>query len=303
MFFIKPDNRAIKNMVVIAAFLAVYYVVLYVFQWPFYVLMLIYAAALAVLAFIFRAGLCSTLANLYYSRGNKDKAQAMFERSFKYNTKNPIAYLNYSIMTVHGGDGAKGLEYAQKALALKPNVMTEKNTYLTIGSCYWVMGDLDKAVETLEGMIERYDYVNGHVLSTLGYLYIITNKLDKAMETTKKAIQESPDSAAAWDNLGQIYLLQDDIEKSEEAFLKAVSLRDALVDSLYYLGIINEKKNLPDKAEEYFFKAYRCNISKLNTVTKEQVEEKYNYYIDRLKQGSFEDDDEIEEGLREIKEN
>ena len=53
-----------------------------------------------------------------------------------------------------------------------------------------------------------------------------------------------------------------------------------MVDSLYYLGCIYEKENETDKAFECFSKAKKCNVSSLNTITKEQILEKYRKYDD-----------------------
>lgn len=261
-----------------SAFIILYYVFINVLHLPAYAVALIFTAAFLALIFIFRAGFLAGMAAIYYRRGKRDKARKFYRLSFKNKSKNPLTYLNYAIMQVNDGDGETALEYANKALAMNPNVLTEKNAYLTIGSARWVMGDVPGAIEALEGMIKKFDYVNGYVFSTLGYLYIADGKLDKARETTEKALAEDPQSASAWDNLGQIYVNEKNLEKAEEAFLKAVSIRNDLVDSLYFLGIIYENRGDTEKAEEYFIRAHKCKISKLNTVTVEQVLEKYNKY-------------------------
>lgn len=279
-----------RSFLLVAVSLAVYYIVLYVFHWPTSYLIAIYAVGIAAACFFMRAGLLAGVANMYYQRGKREKARAMYERSFRNKVKNPAVFLNYAVMRLHDGDAEIALNYAQKSLELKPDIMAEKNINLTIGSCYWMLGEIDKAVAHLEGMVSKYDYVNAHVLTTLGYLYILAGDLDKAKATSEKAIEDTPDSGAAWDNMGQIYLAQGDLDNAEKAFKKAISFRDNLVDSHYLLGTIYEKRNDVASAREAFMRAYSCKVSSLNTVTKEQVMEKYTQYKDR-----YGDDEDAEE--------
>ncbi len=156
-------------------------------------------------------------ANIFFSAGKKDTARKLFKASFKHGTKNPVTYLNYAVMILHEDESEQALEYAQKGIALGPDIMAEKNLKLTLGSAYWKLGQVDK----LEAMLNDFDYVNVHVLTTLGYLYFVRGDLDKARTITERAIEDTPDSGPAWDNMGQIYLKEGNLEKAEEAFEKA----------------------------------------------------------------------------------
>ena len=99
-------------------------------------------------------------------------------------------------------------------------------------------------------------------------------EFDKAEEYTKTALADNAESAPAWDNMGQIAFARGDMEKAEENFQKALSFRATMVDSLFYMGVIRERQGRRDEALEYYKKAEKCNISALNTVTRDQVEAK-----------------------------
>jgi tetratricopeptide (TPR) repeat protein len=284
-----------RSFVVVAVMLILYYVTLFVFRWPVSYLFAVYGGLIVLLCVVFRAGLMAGLANIFFSSGKEDIAKKLFAQSFKYKTKNPVTYLNYAVMVLHEDDAAKALEYAQKGLDLKPEIMAEKNLRLTVGSAYWKLGEIDKAIENLERMLTDFDYVNVHVLTTLGYLYFVRGDLAKAREITEKAIEDTPDSGPAWDNMGQIYLKEDNLDKAEEAFEKALEIRSSLVDSLYFMGIIKERKGDKEGAREYYLRAKDSKITSLNTVSKEEVLAKYNEYKDYVDNSTWEDNEENDE--------
>lgn len=231
------------------------------------------------LLIIFRVSLISFVGNLNYAKGNVDKANKLFEIAINKNTKSPTVYLNYAIYLLQQGNTKDALSLLKKAQSINAKIMTDKNILVTMASCYWVMGELDKAIETLENLRNKYDYVNSNVLTTLGYMYFLKEDYKQALEFTNKAIEEDPESGAAWDNLGQIYYKNLELKKAEEAFEKALLFRKDLVDSNYYMGLIYEKKGDTVKAKDYFVKANNCHVTALNSVTKEQVLNKYNNYL------------------------
>ncbi len=241
---------------------------------PMSYVLLAYFIYFLLIILYYRDKVIGFLGNYHLATGHPEKAVRIYKWTIAHNTKNPTVYLNYGIILVKDGRAKEALEFLQKALTLKPSLLIEKNIMLTMGSCYWVMNDVDKAIEVLEGMRTKYDYVNVHVLTTLGFLYLIKNNLEKAMEYTDLAIEDSPQSGSAWDNRGQILYRQGDLDEAYAAFSKAVELKNDLVDSYYFLGRISEDKNEKAKAVEYYTKASQCAITALNTVTAQQIDER-----------------------------
>lgn len=243
-----------------------------------WILIPVFIAYLIINSFIFHSYSLGILGNYYFLIQKNEKAFDIYKKAIAMNTNNVTTLYNYAVEILKAGYGKEALEYLQKAYKLNTKIIMEKNILLAMGSCYWVMNDIDKAIETLEGLKEKYSYVNSHVLTTLGYFYFLKDNYDKALEYSLDAIKDTPEHSAAWDNVGQIYFKQHDYKKAEESFLKAIEYKETMVDSLYYLGEIYEKENDKQKASEYFTKANNCNISALNTVTKKQVNIKYNEY-------------------------
>lgn len=208
----------------------------------------------------------------------EDAAIKFYRLAIGFHTKSFNALAAYGLILIRQGNPKEALPLFEKILSLKPGTLVEKIAVINQGICYWLMGDLDLAIEILEGMTHRYDYINPDVYTTLGYLYILKKDYETALTYTNKALEDTKTHGPALDNLGQIHYFLGDLEKAEQFFKEALENKGTMVDSKYYLGLIYEQQNKMDLAKEYFEAAYNSNISPLNTVTREEVVEKYNQY-------------------------
>lgn len=230
-------------------------------------------------AIIFRPYYYGMVGNAYYLFMKPDKAEKYYRKAAALNTQNAVALYNYALMLLHDGKAAEALALLERADKYNTKLIYEKNIPLAKGSCYWVLGEIDKAIATMEELEEKYSYINASTLTTLGYLYILKKDYAKAEEYTLRAIEDTPEHAPAWDNMGQIYYNKGDIAKAKENFLKALEYKENMVDSLYYMGLIAQQEGDKTSAIDYMTKASECNVSALNTVTLAEIKAK----IERLK--------------------
>lgn len=253
-------------------------IIVFIFKQSELLLIPVFIIYLLINALIFNSYFLGMVGNFYFITGKREQAFKYFRKAISKNTRNVNTLYYYSIEILKEGKGKEALELLNKALKLNTKIIMDKNIILAIGSCYWTTGEIDKAIETLESLKKKYEYINAHVMTTLGYFYFLKKNYSKALEYSENAIKDSSEHAPAWDNMGQIYYAQNDFEKAKEYFKKALELNESMVDSLYYMGMIYESQNNTEKAKEYFEKAHLCNVTSLNTVTKEQIEEKYSKY-------------------------
>ena len=212
--------------------------------------------------------------NIYLKAFNPQKAEKCFELALKYNTKNIDALYNYSIILLQKGQFEDALALLKKTDNLNKKVILKKLIILAMASCYWKLDNLDKAISLLENLKNDYEYINPESLTTLAYFYMLKKDYEKSLKLSNDVIKDNPAYASAFDNLGQIYFMQNDLKKAQEYFLKAISLNPNLPDSLYYLALIEESFNNTNKALEYLNLANNCNITALNTITKEDIQNK-----------------------------
>jgi len=224
------------------------------------------------------SALYAVMGNLYANKGDMEKARGLYIKAIKHKTKRSAVYLVYAKMLLEEGSVEEALSLLQMGMGFKHGILVDKILFVTIAGAHLIGGDVDDAVKTMLEMKAKYDYINADALTMLGYLYLLKEDYENAMLYTQQAIEDSPSFAVAHGNAGQIYFCLNEIEKAKEAFEKAISLQPEIPGSLYYLGIIAEKENNKELASKCFKMAHYCKISKLNTVTREQVDEKYEQY-------------------------
>lgn len=229
-------------------------------------------AYLVVSAIVCHAYFIGMIGNFYYFVRKPDKAKIFYAKAVKMKTRNVKALYNYALDALHEGHAEEALGIFQRAEKINTKALFDKLIPLAVSSCYWVLGDIDKAIETIETLMEKYTYINPNTLTTLAYFYMLKNDFDKAEELTNKALSDNGEYAPAWDNLGQIYYFKNDFEKAEEYFMKALSYRGSMTESLYYMGLIEKSKGNNEKALEYLQKAGSGYISALSTVKKEDID-------------------------------
>ena len=260
------------GFVMLAWIIAVYYL-----RYPLWVMLPIIFVYLIVNMLIFYSYYLGMVGNFFYQMHQPDAALRYFKKAIARNTKNSTALYNYAYEMLHQGNAEEALKYFELSEKYNTKLFYEKNIPLAKSSCYWVMGgdeNIKKAIDILEKLKDSYSYVNTGVYTSLGYFYLLLGDLEKAEEYTNIALEDDSESAPAWDNLGQIRLARNETDSAEEAFLKAIEFRGHMVDSLFFMGVICERRNDKKQALDYYKRAEKCNISSLNTITRDQVEAK-----------------------------
>lgn len=187
-----------------------------------------------------------------------------------------IAYGLYLLEECHYPEALHAFQHVVTLPKVNPTMLKFARQDLAIA--YWKNGDLPTAISTLEQMQKDYEFFNLEFYTTLGYFYIEAGEYDKATDLSNQALIEDESHGPAYDNLAQIQYRLGNYDEAEALFLKALDLRDTMADSKYYLGLIYEKAGDTDAARAYFTAAHNSRITGLNTVTREQVDAKYEQY-------------------------
>ncbi len=254
-------------------FMLSWIVLVFFMDYPEWILLIELGVYLIVNALIFYKYTLGIIGNYWYTIRHFEKAYKYFDKAVKKGTHHVKALYLYALRLLQDGNGKEALKYFELAEKYNCSVLMDKYIILSKSSCYWVIGEIDKAIETLSGLLKKYDYISTDAYTTLGYLYFLKDDLESAEEYTKKALEDNSEHAPAWDNLGQIRFKQGNFSEAKDHFQKALSIKD-LPDSLYFLGLIYEKEGNKEEAKSCYEKALNCNISALNTVTREEISDR-----------------------------
>lgn len=258
--------------------LALIIVLKYIFNINLLIILAIMTLLLLGFLIIFRNSFLEKLANISMISGNIEKAKNIYEKLLNKNIKSANTYCNLGIILLNEGDINKALELFNNSLNFKPEEMVYKNIKVNIATCYWLLGEVTKGIDTLESLIKEFDFINENIYTTLGFLYLLNNDTEKAITYSKKAVDIKEDYSSAWDNLGQIYLKIKDYKNAKKMFTEALKYNEYSVESNYYMGIIYELENNLELAKSQFNKANMCNISIFNTITKNDINQKLEHY-------------------------
>ena len=206
-------------------------------------------------------------------------AWPMYRYAMKHKAKCSSPLIAYGLHLLEECQYDDALKTFQYVVTLpRINLTMLKFARQDLAIAYWKCGDLATGISTLEQMLIDYDFFNTEFYTTLGYFYIEAGDFEKAAEMSQQALMEDESCGPAYDNLAQIEFRQGNYEEAEELFLRALDLRDTMADSKYYLGLIREMQGDLESARTFFSAAHNSRITGLNTVTREQVDAKYEEY-------------------------
>lgn len=206
---------------------------------------------------------------LKHQKGQIDEARVMYEELYQNGAVQAGYMLPYSVLLLRSGEeGAfqkvrEILVKAQKA----PDLSEEKRQQLLMNYAIavWKMGDLDKAITTLQASHQKQ--VSSLTYQSLGFLYIEAGDAQKALDYNLEAMEYDDEDPITLDNLGQIYYrLLKDKEAALPYFQKANELKPSQMDTLYFLALYDLEAGRHQDAKEKLEKLLEGNFSPLNHV-------------------------------------
>jgi eukaryotic-like serine/threonine-protein kinase len=151
------------------------------------------------------------------------EAEDHYKRALVLDPKLAMAWARLGVIYLNSGQTGKAMEYFTRAHELSGDVSERERLYIEGHYYDEVVGDLDKAIETLQVAVQEYplqvdNYVN------LGAFYQSEGKAEKAQEVMLKALALQPDHAAALSDVIAGYTVLDQYEEARKYVAKANQL-------------------------------------------------------------------------------
>jgi tetratricopeptide (TPR) repeat protein len=222
----------------------------------------------------------------YYKEAEKVDLR-LIQLSEETNGQNEITAASYNnIGNVYDylGDYDKALEYHNKALEIRKEVLVENHpdtagSYNNIGDVYANLGKYDKALKYHNKALEIFKDVLGenhpktaNSYNNIGIVYNNLGDYDKALEYYIKALEikktvlgeNHPATAGSYNNIGVIYDELGDYDKALEYYIKALKIKEFVLgenhpktaSSYNNIGVVYYELGDYDKALEYYIKAW-----------------------------------------------
>jgi serine/threonine protein kinase/Tfp pilus assembly protein PilF len=143
------------------------------------------------------------------------EAQDHYKRALSLDPRLAMAWARLGVICLNSGQAGKAMDYFTKAHELSGDVSERERLYIDGHYYSEVVGDLDKAIETLEVAIQEYplqveNYIN------LGTYYTAKGQLEKAQEVLLKVLALQPDQAVGLDDVIAGYMQLDQYDEARK---------------------------------------------------------------------------------------
>ena len=136
--------------------------------------------------------------------------------------------------------------------------------HLNIGTCYFKKGELDKAEEEFQVVLDKTMEVHGdykkdkstslRAFTGLGEIYLQKEEFGTAQEYFARALDISPEDEISAYNVGELYFSSQNIDEAIEYFELAIKIKKEWSKPYLKLGYAYLNKGDFDKSLEYFKK-------------------------------------------------
>ncbi|MGQ9801307.1 MAG: tetratricopeptide repeat protein [Candidatus Saccharicenans sp.] len=162
--------------------------------------------------------------NQFFQEGKYDTALAMFEQFYE---KNPSAY----------------------------------QILLNIGDCYREKGEIDKAMEYYNQVMEKAKgdismgvNMTAKALAAIGLIYLKQDNLEEAAKYFKQSVDTAPQDEVVAFNVGEVFFTNQKLDEAERYFKMASGIKPDWPEPYLKLGYVALNKNDMAAAVEYFEK-------------------------------------------------
>ncbi len=216
----------------------------------------------------------SSLGYVKLVRGDRQGAEKYLERAFELGMRKPAYLTAYGSMLMQKGEYERCKEVYNRALDnLGVNTMYYAAIVGSIITCDYKLGDKEKALAAAKDLYETVK--NGTTYVIYGYLLMAEGRLDEALVINREGFEYDENDVAICDNLGQNYYFLEDRENAKIYFEKALDIKREMPDSCYFLAQIYLDEGNIERAYYLLDDAMDSAISALTTVTRRQIEERF----------------------------
>jgi eukaryotic-like serine/threonine-protein kinase len=230
-----------------------------------------------------------------YSLGKKARgkgtaeAVAHYQRAIELDPNFAMGYLALGNCYNTLGETARTSEYLTKAFELRERASEREKLIITAIYYEDVTGELEKAIQTVEELIESYPHEGPARGNDLGNLYAAQGQWEKAREAYSGSLQFRPERVGSYDNLANSLLaLQrfDDARKVTQQAQERHLSEPALHNDFYALAFLTQDSAAVAAQQQWFTgpeenlwlalasdtEAYAGHLRKARELTKQSVD-------------------------------
>ena len=190
------------------------------------------------------------MGNYWRQEGKLNEARDEYQKALKLDPDYEKAWYNLGVIASDFGRWEEAKEFFLKSIELQPNFA---EGYAGLGLYYLQMKKWDEAISHLR-KAQELGYKNPTIWVNLSYAYMNRKEWKKAEEAARRAVNEEPGLALAYNNLGIALAQQNKLEEARQVLEQSLRIDSQDRDALMNLATVELSLNNEQRALELFLK-------------------------------------------------
>jgi len=154
--------------------------------------------------------------------GKYGEAIPLYKHATEIDPNFALAFARLSVMHFNLREGEKSGQYAEQAFALRDRVSEREKFYISANYYQNVLGDVEKAIETLELWKQTYprDYVP---INNLAVNFAFLGYFDKQLQAALEASKLNPNAASPYTNMAWAYVRLNRFDEAAQIIQQATA--------------------------------------------------------------------------------
>ena len=174
--------------------------------------------------------------------GQYEEAIPLYRRAAEIDPNFALAYARLSVMHFNLRESERSAQYAEQAFGLRDRVSEREKFYISANYYQNVLGDIEKAIETLELWKQTYprDYVP---VNNLGVNFAFIGHFDKQLQAALESMKLNPNAASPFTNMAWSYLRLNRFDEAAQVIEQATAQDKVSIGmrgSIYLLAYLRD---------------------------------------------------------------
>lgn len=230
----------------------------------------VFIATFGVVIYRQRAALLASLAASDYDKGRIEKSFKLYEKAIALKACPVMAKIIYAYRLVNEGRISESVKLLETLDYEHMSDNERLNYNATNALCIWKQGDLHRAIEIYEALLNEKDSML--IYETLGYLLLCAKDYEKALDFNLRAAKLYETNERIKSNLATSYYYLKEDKVAAKIYKELIEGYANFPEPYYYYGLLLETQRKYKGAVKYWNIALEKKLSPLYILTYEEIQ-------------------------------
>ncbi|MFP4485435.1 MAG: tetratricopeptide repeat protein, partial [Campylobacterales bacterium] len=200
-----------------------------------------------------------SLADIFVSRGEIQKATKALRKGIQAHINDPKLYSDLSLVYIKNSDTNQAIKTLEDGIKITNSLLL----WIELGNLFYTLSNYKNAELIYQRALE-IEPSSTQALVNLGVIKKELQKYDEAEKLYKKALDINPKDAAARNNIGVLYKTTKNFNSAVKNLREAIKINPNHADAYSNIGATLKETNKPKWALKYYKKALSLKPNHIN---------------------------------------